>query len=279
MSAVTLFAWTAPAYFQESAVDHTWVTTYDSRVKIYPALADVLIAGEHYWYSWGSFHARGGTPASADGFLASAGANLPYASCLCRPDVDPNIEPAGRGTIFSYGRDGVCHQLSNQILWATGSGGAAAATVRMSRGYWLSNAIFGTYGKQHAAWASKRIQCSTPGGSNAMKPGHPQADVDDFQEHLQATLTGPDADAKIKSLMKHRRAFMARVERLQYVPPGSDAPSASKLNEAYSSFLHDAADILGPEDFERVFGERPKDEMNIVDPSIYEPTIHRPIPK
>ncbi|APA85431.1 hypothetical protein BJG93_08600 [Paraburkholderia sprentiae WSM5005] len=279
MSVVTLFAWTVPAYFKGSVVDHTWVTTYDSRAKIYPALADVLIAGEHYWYSWGGFHARGGTTVSADGFLASAGADLLYASCLCQPDVDSNLDPAARGTLFSYGRDGVCHQLSNQILWATGSGRATPATVRMARGYWLSNAIFGTYGKQHAAWASKKIQCSTASGGNAMEPGHSQSDVDDFQQHLQATLKGPDADAKIKSLMNHRRALMVRVERLQDAPPGGDAPSASTLNDAYSSFLHDAADILGPDDFERVFGERPKDEMNVVDPSVYAQSVHRPRPK
>jgi hypothetical protein len=112
-----------------------------------------------------------------------------------------------------------------------------------------------------------------------MNSGHPGSDVDDFQEHLQATLKGPGAEAKIKSLMNHRRAFMVKVERLQYAPPGSDVPPASELNEAYSSFLHDAADILGPEDFERVFGQRPKDEMNIVDPTIYEQSVHRPTQK
>ncbi|EDZ98887.1 conserved hypothetical protein [Burkholderia sp. H160] len=279
MSAVTLFAWAVPAYFHGSVVDHTWVTTYDSRVKIYPALADVLTAGEHYWYSWGSFHAQGGTPDIKDGFLASAGANLLYAGCLCRPDVDSSINAAARGTIFSYGRDGVCHQLANQILWSTGRSGVTPATVHMSRGYWLSIAIFGTYGKQHAAWASKKIQCSTPSGSNAMNSGHEDSDVDDFQEHLRATLKGPGAEAKIKSLMDHRRAFMVMVERLQYAPPGGDVPPASELNKAYSSFLHDAADILGPEDFERVFGERPSDEMNIVDPSIYEQSVRRPLRK
>lgn len=279
MSAVTLFAWSVPAYFQGSVVDHTWVTTYDSRVKIYPALADVLAAGEHYWYSWGSFHAKGGTPVNADGFLASAGADLLYASCLCTPDADSNIDPAARGTIFSYGRDGVCHQLSNQILWATGRGGATPATVNMARGYWLSIAIFGTYGKQHAAWASKKIQCSTQGGSITMNSGNAGSDVDDFQEHLQASLKGPGAAAKIQTLMNHRRVFMVEVERLQYAPQGSDVTSASELNKAYSSFLHDAADILGADDFERVFGQRPTDEMNIVDPSIYEQSVHRPVQK
>jgi hypothetical protein len=72
---------------------------------------------------------------------------------------------------------------------------------------------------------------------------------------------------------------MVQVERLQYGPQGSDAPSASELNQAYSSFLHDAADILGPEDFERVFGSRPRDQMNVVDPSIYEQSVRRPTQK
>ena len=112
-----------------------------------------------------------------------------------------------------------------------------------------------------------------------MNSGQAGADVDDFQGHLQATLKGPDAGAKIKTLMDHRRAFMVQVERLQYAPLDSDVPSASELNKAYSSFLHEAADILGPEDFERVFGQRPTDEMNIVDPSIYEQSVRRPLQK
>jgi hypothetical protein len=276
MSAVTLYAWAVPAYFQGSVVDHTWVTTYDSRVTVHPTISDVLAAGEHYWYSWGSFHAKGGTPPIPDGFLASGSANLPYACCLCKPDVDSNVDPAARGTIFNYGRDGVCHQLANQILWSTGQSGMSPASVRLARGYWFSNAIFGTYGKQHAAWASRKLQCASSSGSNTMNTGHADPDVDDFQEHLQATLKGQGADDKIKSLMNHRRAFMVQVERMQYAPPGGDMPSASELNQLYSSFLRDAASILGERDFELVFGEPPQDEMNVVDPTIYEANVRRP---
>lgn len=270
MSAVTLYAWAVPAYFQGSVVDHTWVTTYDSRSKVYPLIADVLAAGEHYWYSWGSFHAKGGTPPIPGGFLASGSASLSFASCLCKPDVDSNVDHAARGTIFNYGRDGVCHQLANQILWSTSRSGIAPATVRLARGYWFSNAIFGTYGKQHAAWASRKLQCASSSGSNTMNTGRADPDVDDFQKHLQASLKGRQADDKIKLLMDHRRAFMAQVERLQYAAPGSGAPSASELNRLYSSFLHAAAGILGEEDFKLVFGELPQEDMNIVDPTIYD---------
>lgn len=275
MGTVTLFAWAVPAYFQGSVVDHTWITTYDSRLTAYPTIADVLAASEHYWYSWGSFHAKGGTPPIPSGFLASGAASLAYATCLCKPDVDSRIDPAARGTIFNYGRDGVCHQLANQILWSTGKGGTAPATVRLARGYWFSNAIFGTYGKQHAAWASRKLQCASPGGSDVMSKAA-DSDVDDFQAHVEASLKGRQAEDKIKSLMDHRRAFMVQVEKLQYAPPGSGAPSASELNRLYSSFLHDAANILGGEDFRLVFGEFPQEDMNIVDPAIYEAGATQP---
>lgn len=271
MSAVPLFAWAVPAYFQGSVVDHTWVTTYDNRRKIYNSIADVVAAEEHYWFSWGSFHPKGGTPSLPDGFLTGQSGDVPYARCLCKPDVASGSDPAGCGTIFKYGLDGVCHQLANQILWATGQGGTAPATVRKARGYWLSNAIFGTYGTQHAAWASKKRLCTNSSGDDVMNQGRPDPDpdVDDFQQHLQSALKGRQAEQKIQTLMDRRRAFMVQVERMQYLP-SDKAPPASQLNKIYSSFLRDAAQILGDEDFERVFDEPPREDMNIVDPGIYD---------
>ena len=273
MNAVTLYAWAVPAFFQGSVVDHTWVTTYDSRSTVYSTIADVLAANQHYWYSWGSFHAKGGTPQLSTGFLASGPANLPYAVCLCKPDVSSNVDPAARGTIFNYGRDGVCHQLANQILWSIRR---PVVTVHRARGYWLSNAIFGTYGVQHAAWATKKVQCAGAGGRNTMSTRRADLDVDDFQDHLKASLKGRQADNKIKSLMNHRREFMMKLEKLQDAPIGTAMPTAAELNRLYSTFLHDAADILGEDDFRLVFGEPPQDEMNIVDPTFYEAGATRP---
>ncbi|VWB80375.1 hypothetical protein BLA14095_03710 [Burkholderia lata] len=264
MIAVQLFAWAVPAYFKGSVVDHTWVTTYDNRLNFYNSVADVVAAGEHYWFSWGIYRSAGATPVIPDGFLAAQSGDVPYARCLCKPDVDSGLDHAARGTVFRYGRDGVCHQLANQILWATALAAPRPATVRKARGYWVSNALFGPYGTRHTAWAMKKRSCSNLSGDDVMSP-----DVDDFQQHLRSVLTGQQAEKKIQALMRRRSAFMERVERMQALPD-ERAPSASQLNEMYSSFLREAAHILGDHDFELVFGESPQEEMNIVDPAIYE---------
>jgi hypothetical protein len=46
--------------------------------------------------------------------------------------------------------DGVCHQLSNQILFATKTDSKAPLTVKDARGYWYSNFRYGTYGAAKA---------------------------------------------------------------------------------------------------------------------------------
>ena len=120
-----LYAWVVPAFVTGSPVDHTWVTTYDNRVKIYNTDQQVAAAGECYWYCWGSFHSTGGTPDNRTGFLGQQNGDLALAKCLVTANADSQTVPAARGTIFTYGVDGVCHQLANQVLYATGVGAAA----------------------------------------------------------------------------------------------------------------------------------------------------------
>src|ERR1700692_2791190 len=114
-----LFAWANPAFFAGSAWDHTWVTTYDNRTNAYATVAAVTSAGEDYWYCWGSFHPQGSTPSHPDGSLGSMVGDLALARCICLPNVPSNGHPLSCGTIFTYGIDGVCHQLANQVLWST----------------------------------------------------------------------------------------------------------------------------------------------------------------
>ena len=57
------------------------------------------------------------------------------AKCLVAPNANSQTVAAARGTIFTYGIDGVCHQLANQVLYATGIGAVAPLTVRNARGY------------------------------------------------------------------------------------------------------------------------------------------------
>jgi hypothetical protein len=115
---IPLYAWAVPAFVPESPVDHTWVTTYDNRVNVYPNVQQVAAAGEFYWYCWGSFHPSGGTPGNPKGFLGQQSGDLALARCLVQPNADSQVVPAARGTIFTYGIDGVCHQLANQYCIA-----------------------------------------------------------------------------------------------------------------------------------------------------------------
>lgn len=147
---VKLFAWVVPVW-AGAIVDHTWVTTYDNRQTVYTNDSQVAQAGEFYWYCWGSFCASGGTPDNVTGYLGEQSADLGLAQCLVKANADSRTDPAARGTIFIYGVDGVCHQLANQVLFATSVGGAAPLTVKSARGYIASAFVYGTYGLNSTA--------------------------------------------------------------------------------------------------------------------------------
>ena len=155
-----LYAWAVPAFIDESPVDPTWVTSYDNRTQNFADIAAVIAANQDYWFCWGDYHAKGGTPSSPSGFLGSQSGDLNVARCLVQPNADCSSTYAARGTIFTYGVDGVCHQLANQVLYSTRAGGAQPLTVAKARGYWVSTAIYGTYGLQHAAWSGKIAACT-----------------------------------------------------------------------------------------------------------------------
>jgi hypothetical protein len=159
-SKVHLFAWAAPALGVQALPDHTWVTSYDNQRTPYPNIAAVVAGGEHFWYCWGLFRASGGTPGNPSGALGDAAGDETVASCLARPDHDCGSTRSARGTIFRYGRDGVCHQLANQVLHTTGTRRRAPLTVANARGYWWSAFRFGTYGLPDAAWVTKRDACN-----------------------------------------------------------------------------------------------------------------------
>lgn len=254
-----------PAFTKDSPVDHTWVTTYDNRTTPYPDDDSVVASGNHYWYCWGSFHAKGGTPDRPDGFLGSQGGNLQKATCLVRPDANSLVVPSARGTIFTYGVDGVCHQLANQVLYATGS----PLTVYKARGYFFSSFIYGTYGLQYMAWQNKLKQCSAL--HKLMKSDKRMAaapvPTDEFEQHVRDVL-GQDKQEMIESLLALQNETHAK--RMDVMMLQESQPlTAELLNERNQQLFAKAAEILGSEQFEKVFGLKPGEEINLVDPEIF----------
>lgn len=261
----TLYAWVVPAYFSTSFVDHTWVTSYDNRTSTYPSIAAVRQAGQSFWYCWGSFHPKGGAPTHPDGFIGSQTGNLNLAHCLVEPNQPSSGNPPAQGTIFTYGIDGVCHQLANQVLYATGQQGVPPLTVKAARGYAFSSYIYGTYGLQHAAWHKKIAACtgskpvmSIAGGAGAM------SDLPDDFEQLARQALGdkPEVLGKLLNLRGQVQAFAMQTM------PGLLPPEPDFLNARNQHLLDQAAILLGPDDFRKLFGFEPGEKVNLVDPNV-----------
>jgi nucleoid DNA-binding protein len=255
---VKLFAWVSSA---GGMPDHTWVTTYDNRNTPYATIEQVAAAGQSFWYCWGRFHIGGGSVVHADGLIGETEGNLEQALCLVEPNADSRQVHRARGAILRYGRDGVCHQLANQVLYASGI--VPPLTVVNAWGYGASDFIYGTYGLNIDGWRRRRDECGARrAGVNteAEMSGKP----DDFEARARDVLGGqrPDLFAKLLGLRAEARRSLSRHWTK------SRSPSAEELNASNQEMLDRAAQLLGPEHFEQIFGFRPNQRINLVDPKI-----------
>jgi len=265
----TLYGWVTPAFISGAPADHTWVTTYDSRVTEYENIGSVVAASEDYWFSWGSFHRKGSPPAP----LCDGPGDLALARCLCLPNLDSRWHLSARGTIFIYGVDGACHQLSNQILYATSVGGAKPLTVAGARWYWASVAIYGAYGVNYPAWAARVESCAATTGTGG--GGAPSMTIlddpdDSSLASIRAAVSGPDAEMKLDAL----RALRDNCRELlnQFRDAGvRNLPAeavASEMNRIINQYFIGAAKVLSAEEYERAFGFRPGEVINLVNPEM-----------
>ena len=148
--------------------------------------------------------------------------------------------PAARGTIFTYGVDGVCHQLANQVLYSTGIGGVRPMTVRGARGYASSIFVYGTYGLQHVAWLNKIRSCGAPQVLTAAG-GIPMAGPpDEFEARAREALGDSDPETLAKLL-----ALRVEAQRSIAIQPPERALSAEALNAQNQRMIDEAARILG----------------------------------
>jgi len=145
--AVTFFAWADEARFlppdlrrrlpEGTLVEHTWITTYEPVSACPPHSKD----GE-YWYCWGEPHTTPPENRKARLLRSGIGA-IEFARYVARPN--DRTEDVG----LKYGRDGVCHQMANRILYATGGEREEPLTVKGAKGYNLSVSLYGVYGGKY----------------------------------------------------------------------------------------------------------------------------------
>jgi hypothetical protein len=221
------------------------------------------------------FHSQGSSSEQPDGYLGSASGDLALAQCLCVSNTEsdaipPHTRPNACGTIYYYGLDGVCHQLANQVLWATSGTGVAPLTVALARGYRASSFIYGAYGILHNDWSANISRCAVA----PPPPSSPSAVTtmdanDDFAIHAQRTLAALNASEKLAPLLALRDSV--REEQLaqrEAVLKEAVMPSAEALNARNQAYFQRAAALLTSAEFEAVFGFPPDRTIDLVDPTI-----------
>jgi hypothetical protein len=257
-----LYAWVTPAFIPKgSPVDHTWVTSYDSRLHCYRSIAAVKGAGENYWFCWGSFHTRGRRADPIITWTSSSGA----ATCL----VGPN-NAKYRGTVHWYGIDGVCHQVSNQILYVTTTpAGGKPLIVSGARGYTLSSALFGTYGRRVAEWDDVRFACGVAPISIRGRRGM----ISLLSRRMANILNLPVSAPRVMRLEQSRRELLAELDDIGFALPALDetvARRVDRMNRKINLFLQLARQSFDDDNsFMRMFGIPGGEEIFLIDPELF----------
>ena len=231
-----LYAWANPLS-DAPMFDHTWVTDYTPNQSSRPT-------GSNYWYCWGKFHSTAG-----NGEIGQMTGDLSMAKSL----VEPNVEPANLpgqigspqdGSITYYAVDGVCHNVANQVLYATGTSEVEPLRVQKAKGYHISTFFYTNYGLNNSAWNTLVKQYAP----NVKIPS------DDFIQWMDKTLGDQISKTQLDELLLCRTAAQEGLEVLRSKVPNM---TAHEVEAAVSAIFITAFDvvnkIIGPENFSLLF--------------------------
>jgi hypothetical protein len=263
-----LLGYTIPAQFNKNW-DHVYVAS----------------DGGHLW---GCF---GGDSGGIE--ICSGAGDIAFAYCLSYPrGKSPFGLPRYAG--ITYGKDGVCHQAANRILYPVGNGGLI---VTQARGYGLSHTLFGPYGLSGMSWP-ELAKCASvhgrvggsPSGGLTVAPGNDKsaqlaADIRRIHSHfgqdglaaasaeLEAFARlqlGKDYDPRKIAVVaecrnRWREEQQVATARLEYGELTADK-YVVVLRELTSEMAARCERVLGDRDFERLFGIPPKDAADLLMP-------------
>lgn len=250
-----LYAWVRPAFFSHNIVDHTWVTDFNLRTSTLGNLSAVMAASRNYWFCHGDFYTNG-VPQKP---IVNNASPSHGARCL----VQSNNKKA-TGTI-RYGIDGVCHQISNQVLYPT------KQKVEKARGYILSRAIFGEYGLRQDEWDLKLASCRMPSMLRAQSLSTSLFLLRRARILFGVVSTIPD---ELNVRLTDLRKDIGEIGLAVSVRNESATDRAGRLNQRINGFLNVAADILEAQHLEghylRLFGFPPRVEVNLIDPEKFQ---------
>ena len=254
------FIWVTPAFSRYSPLDHTWVTSYDNRITSYPDIHAVNSAGELYWYCKGDFHKNGGTPNHHDGFIYSRYLSEDVAKCL----VENNL-PEGTGTIKRYGIHGVCHQITNQVIYTKSTGLPDLLLSKGVRGYALSTTVYGKYGRRKNEWYEKTVECC-PNQLYIYPP------FSELVRRLLSLFPIKSDDELVITLETMRINLLSDIDTIGYSPRKENETHQQRtdlLNDRIIRFINEASEILRdfPNEFNAIFGIEFYEEIDLIDPN------------
>lgn len=244
-----LYVWRKPTPVALYLADHTWVTSYDLRVKNHSNINQVITAQENYWYCRGDFHSYGD-------FIGQINYNSIYSTCL----VTPNNPTSGIGSIIRYGIDGVCHQVSNQVLYRSKKQ-FNNLRVDKARGYKLSSSIYETYGLNKEIWKQNKINClQSTFSTNKMSLIKIRANTFAKKHNINMNI--------INDLDKQRLALLLSLE--------SEGTASKRLNESVNQrvekmnllineYTLSASNLIDRNLYEYIFGIEPGVRIDLID--------------
>lgn len=234
--------------------DHTWVTSYDIRTNNYSDISKVISAQESYWYCKGDFHTDGD-------FIGKINYSSPYSKCL----VTPNNSINGNGSIIRYGIDGVCHQVSNQVLYRS-KNSLNNLRVNKARGYKLSSSIFETYGLNKDMWQQNKINCV----SNTFTKNQKSLLMIRANEFARKHNINMNS---IKELEQKRLILLTSLES-EGIATKSITESVNqrveKMNLLIYEYTVNAGNLVDNDLYEYIFGIEPGVRIDIINPEQFE---------
>lgn len=253
---MTVYAWVKNAYIKGNFfLDHTWVTSYDIYAHQYSNINQVVNANERYWFSKGDFWSASRIQKPLVQGLSS-GAE----ACL----VGPN-DKTQAGTIHTYGVDGVCHQVANQVLYAA----VGSLTVHKARGYTLSSALYGTYGRNELEWDQARSRCGVK-----VLSSWPRRGASLLTRRMSYHFQAPTIQSLIVDAEQRRRALLRELDDIGFRPQRANESKVmrvSDLNGAINRFLRDVESLFTEDrHLIKVLGIERNQEALLIDPELFE---------
>lgn len=220
--------------------------------------------------------------------------------------ADAIAEPNGEAGVGRYLIDGVCHQAANRILLP------ANRLVTEARGYWLSVAIFGTYGRSnfnmHPGVTGDLDSCTGMGTFNVKESKYSpdvfgsirlirsnkasiskfnfktsslalaNFNVNRFMKDVSLTLPRKSPKSSLSGLQLAKSTsemfleFMGKELRNDKIKAGEYVREFDRMTD---KFQDDAANALASIDYERLFRVRPEVRIRLSDPKAVDQTFGR----